>query len=137
MVQDSRHLAHVPSYLIPRSMRSLAAESGVTSHQKFSTAAKRSHVFSSQNRVATGPQRKLSKDPLQTFEDIPSPSNQSDIICGEDVNRFHKNITSKTNVGTSFTSGRREWKVRHRKGDFRKRSEGRKDSERGVTKRPR
>ena len=96
MVQDSRHLAHVPSYLIPRSMRTLAAESGVTSHEKFSTSVKRSHVLSSKNGVATGPQRKKSKDPLQTFEDIPSPSDQSDIICGDDVDRFHKNTTSKT-----------------------------------------
>ena len=127
MVQDSRHLAHVPSYLIPRSMRTLAAESGVTSHEKFSTSVKRSHVLSSKNGVATGPQRKKSKDPLQTFEDIPSPSDQSDIICGDYVDRFHKNTTSKTNTGTSFTSGRREWKLRHRKGDFRKRAKGKKE----------
>ena len=105
MIQD--HLKHIPKYMLPRGMQVADL------HKR----RKKKKILS-----ATGGQRRTDNDPLQNFNDTPDAEGAFDDFFEDEKKgsgEIEKKIYSSTKeeVGKS-TSGRNEWKEKHKKGKF-------------------
>eukprot|EP00615_Pteridomonas_danica_P006429 CAMPEP_0114328888 /NCGR_PEP_ID=MMETSP0101-20121206/705_1 /TAXON_ID=38822 ORGANISM="Pteridomonas danica, Strain PT" /NCGR_SAMPLE_ID=MMETSP0101 /ASSEMBLY_ACC=CAM_ASM_000211 /LENGTH=428 /DNA_ID=CAMNT_0001458357 /DNA_START=935 /DNA_END=2220 /DNA_ORIENTATION=- len=101
--QNTLHLSHVPDYLIPRSLRELGGDEALG---RVINGRKRRRL----RNAANGPKRNKATDPLQSFQD--KQTNQ-------DTNENHRIYTKSDDTGASM-SGRRMWKMKHKKGEFSK-----------------
>ena len=105
--QDNQHLAHVPQYLVPMSLRAIG---GDASRQADGRKRRR-------HRAGAGgsdPRRNKAADPLQSFTDGQSTADADSAPVLND-----KIYTKSDDTGVA-TSGRRLWKMKHHKGEFSK-----------------
>jgi ATP-dependent RNA helicase DDX56/DBP9 len=115
-IKQKDHLKHVPDYLIPTSMRSVAN----TSNKK----KKRKNMKSGHTAEARSMQSKM-KDPLQNPDldtntsTIDTTNNDINGGGGDNVNEGDRdNVYTNTEQLGSSISGRKAWQIKHRKGKF-------------------
>lgn len=120
-IRQHDHLKHVPSYLIPSSMRSVASVKGkrMGKHNK---KRKSAPGMNHEKRIL----KSKMNDPLHSMdtggnEDIVPAIDENiqedrqEVEPAEDTsNRVY---TNSETIGSS-TSGRKSWKMRHKKGEF-------------------
>eukprot|EP01041_Mallomonas_annulata_P007912 gene7912-16197_t len=131
-IRQKEHLRHVPDYLIPASMRSIANTNNIKKRKR-----KRAPGQTQENRKNSS----KAKDPLQSFESNIADNEQND--NGNDNNTSSSSTyraksvaedsshmkemgedrvySNNESIGYS-TSGRQKWKIRHQKGKFSKKS---------------
>jgi hypothetical protein len=123
-IKQKEHLKFVPSYLIPNSMRSAASDVNAKKKRR-----KNGRMITSDAKR----QRSKQKDPLQSFEMDGVDSNggaaaESNAEGGElpmdgdegmgGAAASEKKIFTSTEAIGKSTSGRQEWKMRHKRGKF-------------------
>jgi ATP-dependent RNA helicase DDX56/DBP9 len=102
--QDTLHLAHVPDYLVPTSLR--AATGADARYAPGASRKRRRHEARNSD-----PRRNKAADPLQSFSANPAAGKKG---AAEDNVKLY----SKADDTGAVLSGRRAWKQRHAKGEY-------------------
>lgn len=124
-IRQHDHLKHVPDYLIPSSMRGVVTlrNKKVGKHKKRKSSA--GGLMTQEQRV----KHSKMNDPLLSAGVVREPEAEGEAGMGagmeedaEDVRRVDEEISNRVytnteSIGTS-TSGRKSWKLRHKKGQF-------------------
>ena len=104
--QDTLHLAHVPDYLVPTSLR--AATGADARYAPGASRKRRRHEARSSD-----PRRNKAADPLQSFSAHPGAAGNAKGGAADNVKLY-----SKGDDTGAVLSGRRAWKQRHSKGEY-------------------
>ena len=102
IAQNQPHLAHIPDYLVPNSLKAMGGEGGSAKRKR-----RRGGIRRADKR------RNKGNDPLQTFGGAGGGADDDEERVA-DPDRIY---TKSDDVGQS-TSGRKRWKEKHRKGEF-------------------
>jgi ATP-dependent RNA helicase DDX56/DBP9 len=103
--QDTLHLAHVPDYLVPTSLR---AATGADARYAPGASRKRRRKADATSG-SSDPRRNKAGDPLQSFVANPAGGKAEAV-----------KLYSKSDDAGAVLSGRRAWKQRHAKGEYSK-----------------
>jgi ATP-dependent RNA helicase DDX56/DBP9 len=107
-IRQKDHLRHVPGYLIPTSLKSAA---NVTNNKKKKRKANATEDVKRK--------KSKSKDPLQSFDaSIDNGDEDNEVINEGPIEPTEKKVYMSTEALGQSTSGRQNWKLRHRKGKF-------------------
>ena len=113
--QDTLHLAHVPAYLVPHSLRAAGGDGG---HSLAGSRKRRRAARSGPGAGgASDPRRNTAADPLQSFTDTSAGGGGAGTAVGGDGAAKRTIYTKHDDTGEAM-SGRRLWKMKHRKGEF-------------------